>query len=188
MIEHLRPATVLLLIFTALVGLAYPLAVTGLGQIALPAVANGSVAMSRGAAVGSTLIGQSFTSDKYFHGRPSAAGDGYNAAASSGSNLGPTSQKLFDRVKASVESLGSTGPVPADAVTASGSGLDPHISPQFAELQIKRVAKARGVAEHDVRSILERVREQPMLGFIGEPQVNVLKLNLELDRRLKASG
>lgn len=185
MIEHLRPATVILLIFTALTGLAYPLVITGLAQMALPAAANGSIATRQGAVVGSNLIGQLFTSDKYFHGRPSAAGDGYNAVASSGSNLGPTSQKLLDRIKASVDSIGASAPVPADAVTASASGLDPHISPQFAGLQIRRVANARGVSEQEVRTIVDRVREQPLLGFIGEPRVNVLKLNLALDDGLK---
>lgn len=188
MIEHLRPATVILLIFTALTGLAYPLAITGLAQVALPASANGSLLSTNDTTAGSVLLGQSFSSDKYFHGRPSAAGDGYNAASSSGSNLGPTSQKLVDRVKASAEALALSRPVPADALTASASGLDPHISPRFAELQIDRVAKARGVADDEVRKILGRLVERPTLGFIGQPVVNVLRLNLALDQSLRSGG
>jgi K+-transporting ATPase ATPase C chain len=188
MIEHLRPACVMLVLFTLLTGLAYPLTMTGIAQLAAPAGANGSLAINKGAVVGSMLIGQSFTSDKYFHSRPSAAGDGYNAAASSGSNLGPTSQKLLDRVKASAHALGAPFPVPADAVTASGSGLDPHISPQFAEAQVKRVAASRAVEVQRIRQIVARESEMPSLGFIGEPRVNVLKLNLVLDAELSDSG
>ena len=188
MLEHIRPAVIVLALFTLLTGVAYPLAMTGIAQLAIPSLANGSLATTDGTVVGSTLIGQAFVSDKYFQPRPSAAGDGYNAAASSGSNLGPTSQKLMDRVAASAQKLGENRPLPADAVTASASGLDPHISPQFAELQVKRVAAARAVPEQRVRDIVERVSEQPLLGFIGEPRVNVLKLNMALDRNLKGSG
>lgn len=188
MFEHLRPAVVVLAVFTFLTGVAYPLAMTGFAQLAMPTLANGSLAATDGAVVGSTLIGQAFVSDKYFQPRPSAAGDGYNAAASSGSNLGPTSKKLLDRVAASAQKLGANGPLPADSVTASGSGLDPHISPQFAELQVNRVAAARGVPEQQVRDIVTRISERPLLGFIGEPRVNVLVLNMALDRNLKGSG
>lgn len=186
--EYVRPAFVMLLLFTALTGLIYPLAMTGIAQVVAPAPANGSLAVSKGALIGSKLIGQAFTSDKYFHSRPSAAGDGYNAAASSGSNLGPTSQKLLDRAKASADALGMPLPVPADAVTASGSGLDPHISPQFAQMQVKRVAAARAVNEQRIHEILSRISEAPALGFIGEPRVNVLELNMTLDADLAAAG
>lgn len=186
--EYVRPAFVMLVLFTALTGLIYPLAMTGIAQVVAPAPANGSLAVSKGALIGSKLIGQAFTSDKYFHSRPSAAGDGYNAAASSGSNLGPTSQKLLDRAKASTDALGMPLPVPADAVTASGSGLDPHISPQFAQMQVKRVAAARAVNEQRIQEILSRISEAPALGFIGEPRVNVLELNMTLDADLAASG
>jgi K+-transporting ATPase ATPase C chain len=186
--EYLRPACVMLVLFTVLTGLAYPLAMTGIAQVVAPAAANGSLSVSKGAVVGSKLIGQAFTSDKYFHSRPSAAGDGYNAAASSGSNLGPTSQKLLDRVKASADALGTPLPIPADAVTASGSGLDPHISAQFAETQVNGVAAARSVQEQRVREILSRVSQAPALGVIGEPRVNVLELNLALDAELSGSG
>ena len=151
MIAHLRPAILMLAIMTLLTGVAYPFAMTGLGQLLLPGAANGSLALKDNTVIGSTLIGQAWTSDKYFWGRPSAAGDGYNAAASSGSNLGPTSQKLMDRIKADAEKLHQTSTVtllPADAVTASGSGLDPDISPNFAKLQVARVAKARGLQKN----------------------------------------
>lgn len=188
MTEHLRPSCVMLVLFTVLTGLVYPLALTGFAQLAVPALANGSLVANNGVIVGSTLIGQSFNSDKYFHSRPSAAGDGYDAAASSGSNLGPTSQKLLDRVKAAVATLGIGSPVPADAVTASGSGLDPHISPQFADAQVKRVAQARAVDEQRIRTIVERVCERPVLGFIGEPRVNLLELNMALDKELTGSS
>lgn len=185
--EHLRPACVMLVLLTVLTGFAYPLAMTGIAQIAAPAAANGSLVASKGAVVGSSLIGQSFTSDKYFHSRPSAAGDGYNATASSGSNLGPTSQKLLGRVKASADAIGTPSPIPADGVTASGSGLDPHISPQFADVQVNRVAAARGVPDKRVRDILVRVSQAPAFGIIGEPRVNVLELNMALDAELSGS-
>lgn len=184
MTDHLRPAFVMLMLFTVLTGFAYPLALTGIAQVIAPGAANGSLVVSEGRVLGSALIGQAFASDKYFHPRPSAAGDGYNAAASSGSNLGPTSQKLLDRVKASADALGSASSVPADAVTASGSGLDPHISPRFAEVQVKRVAAARGVSDQRISDILLRHTQGPALGFIGETRANVLKLNLALDAEL----
>jgi potassium-transporting ATPase KdpC subunit len=201
MLQHIRPAIVLLVLFTALTGLAYPLAVTGIAQIALPRQANGSLIEKDGAVVGSALIGQNFKSDKYFHPRPSATTDTdpndstktidspYNAANSSGSNLGPTSQKLADRVKASVEAWRATagqGPVPADAVTTSASGLDPDVSPATALAQVASVAKARSLDAGRVRELVEASIEKPFLGLIGEPRVNILRLNLALDQ-LKSS-
>ena len=201
MLQHLRPALVLIVLFSALTGLVYPLAVTGIAQIAMPYQANGSLIEKDGAVIGSTLIGQGFKSDRYFHPRPSATTDTdpndssktidapYNAANSSGSNLGPTSQKLVDRVKGGVEawrSMAGPGPVPADAVTTSASGLDPHVSPQDALAQVASVAKARGVPEDQVRKLVDDAVERPFLGLIGEPKVNVLQLNLALDR-LKSS-
>jgi K+-transporting ATPase ATPase C chain len=184
MLAHLRPAILMFLIMTLLTGIAYPFAMTGIGQLLLPGAANGSLALKDNTVVGSNLIGQAWTSDKYFWGRPSAAGDGYNAAASSGSNLGPTSQKLMDRIKADAEKLHQSSAVillPADAVTASGSGLDPDISPDFARLQVVRVAKARGLAEDQVKSLVETHIQWPVAGLFGEARVNVLLLNMALD-------
>lgn len=184
MMSYLRPAIVLTVAFTVLTGLVYPLVITGLAQTALPMQANGSLIRKDDAVVGSALIGQSFGSEKYFWSRPSAAGDGYDAAASSGSNLGPTSAKLAERVKADVERLhasGISGNVPADAGMASGSGLDPHISPDFARAQIARVARARGLAESSLAATVERFTEGRLFGIVGEPRVNVLLLNLALD-------
>src|SRR5271165_3839934 len=191
MIQHLRPAVVLLVLLSALTGLVYPLAVTGIAQIALPRQANGSLIEKDGAVVGSALIGQNFKSDRYFHPRPSATTDTdpndstktidapYNAAASTGSNLGPTSQKLADRVKAGVEAwrtMAGPNPVPADAVTTSASGLDPDVSPQAALAQVASVAKARGLDETRVRELAEASVEKPFFGLIGEPRVNILRL------------
>jgi potassium-transporting ATPase KdpC subunit len=197
MTQHLRPALVLTVLFSVLTGLVYPLAVTGIAQISMPYQANGSLIVRDGSVVGSALIGQWFKSDRYFHPRPSATTDTdpndssktidapYNAANSAGSNLGPTSQKLADRVKGGVEAwraMAGAGPVPADAVTTSASGLDPHVSPQTALAQVASVAKARGLPEDKVRAVVDAAIESPFLGLIGEPRVNVLELNLALDR------
>jgi potassium-transporting ATPase KdpC subunit len=197
MLAQMRPALVMIVLFSALTGLAYPLAITGIAQIALGRPADGSLLTnSDGVVVGSSLIGQSFTSDKYFHGRPSATSAPdpndstktvdapYNAANSSGSNLGPTSQKLIDRVKGDVDALGGSPaqPVPADAVTTSASGLDPDISPAFARLQVARIAAARNLPEARVQELVDSRIQPPFLGLFGEPRVNVLLLNMALDR------
>ena len=185
MLQHLRPALVLLTLFTILTGVAYPFAITGLAQTLFPHQANGSLVVRDGKTIGSELIGQSFASPGYFHGRPSATGpEPYNAMASSGSNLGPTSNALIERVKADVDRLHADNPgaaIPVDLVTASGSGLDPHVSIAAAEFQIPRIARARGVDANLLRALIEKHRERPVLGLLGEPVVNVLALNLALD-------
>lgn len=183
-ITSLRPALVMTLLFALLLGLAYPLALTGIGQALFPSQANGSLVRDNGVVVGSTVVGQAFASERYFNTRPSAAGDGYDGLASSGSNLGPTSQILADRVQADVARYQETTPgrpVPPDLVTTSASGLDPHISPEAAFYQVDRIARVRGLDRAAVRKLAEQGVEAPLLGFLGEPRVNVFKLNRRLD-------
>jgi len=187
--KNLVTAVLMTIVTTILLGLIYPLVVTGLAQVIFPHQANGSlIKTSDGTVIGSRLIGQPFSSPGYFRSRPSAAGaNGYDASASSGSNLGPTNKKLIDRVKADVEKLQAENPgkpVPIDLVTTSGSGLDPHISPAAAEFQVPRVARERGIAEPELRQILAAHTEGRQFGFLGEATVNVLELNLDLDRTM----
>src|SRR5580765_3765524 len=184
---HIRPALVLLILFSVLTGLIYPAVVTGVAQLVFPRQANGSLIVRAGKVMGSSLIGQPFDDPRYFWGRPSATSPlPYNAASSSGSNQGPTNPALYDAVKGRVAALraadpGNTAPVPVDLVTASGSGLDPHISPAAALYQVGRVAKVRKLDEAAVRQLVERHVEGRQLGVLGEPRVNVLRLNLALD-------
>jgi potassium-transporting ATPase KdpC subunit len=193
MLRQLGPALRFTLFFTVLTGLVYPGVVTGLTQMFFPHRANGSLIVTNGQVVGSSLIGQNFTKPEYFQPRPSAAGNGYDATASGGSNYGPTNQKLIDRVKASIEQFRKdnpdyTGPIPADLVTASASGLDPDISPASAEAQAPRVAKARGIALEQVQQLVAQNTEGRTFGFLGEPRVNVLELNLALDRQFPGTS
>lgn len=175
---------------TILFGLVYPLIVTGLAHILFPNQANGQLIEKDGMVVGSAIIGQGFSSPGYFHSRPSAAGNGWDAANSAGSNLGPTNQKLLDRVKGDVATAQADNPgtpVPIDLVTTSASGFDPHITPASAEFQLPRVAKARGVTVDQLRALVAKHTEGRQLGFLGEPRVNVLELNLDLDRQFPES-
>lgn len=170
---------------TVLFGLIYPLIVTALAQLIFPHNANGQLIIKNGTVVGSSIIGQGFSGPQYFHSRPSAAGNGYDAANSGGSNLGPTNQKLLDRVKADVARAytdNPSAPVPIDLVTTSASGFDPHITPAAAEFQMSRVARARGIAVEELRAIVIKHTEARQLGVLGEPRVNVLELNLDLDK------
>jgi K+-transporting ATPase ATPase C chain len=197
MISSLRPAIVMIVLMTILTGLAYPLAMTGIAGLLFPHQAEGSLIVKDGKVVGSELIGQNFTSDKYFHPRPSATTDTdpndstktipapYNAANSGGSNLAPTAKALVDRVKGDVDKLKAENPgaaIPADLVTTSGSGLDPHISPAAAAFQVPRIAKVRGLPEATVSALVASHTEGALFGLLGEPRVNVLELNLALDQ------
>lgn len=191
MLSQLRRAIVMVALFTLLLGVAYPLAVTGVAQVAFPAQAGGSLIRDAdGQVVGSTLIGQPFAEARYLHPRPSAAGDGYDASASSGSNLGPLNADLAERIKSDADTIrADTGAtvIPADAVTTSASGLDPHISPAYARLQAARVAQARGVDVGVVQQVIDANTEGPVLGFIGQSRVNVLLTNRALDARFPAA-
>jgi K+-transporting ATPase ATPase C chain len=191
--QNLRIAVLMTVVTTLLLGVAYPLAVTGAAQVLFRDKANGQLIERNGRMVGSRIIGQAFSSPGYFHGRPSAAGTGYDAANSAGSNLGPTNRKLIDAIAANVEAAKKDNPgavcpepcrgVPIDLVTASASGLDPHISPAAALFQVPRVARERKVSEDDVRRVVEAQTEGRQWGFLGEPRVNVLLLNLAMDER-----
>jgi len=187
MLNHIRPAVVMIALFTGVLGVGYPLAVTGVAQAAFSDQANGSLVHDKeGRVVGSALVGQAFAAPGYLHPRPSAAGEGYGASASSGSNFGPLNPDLIARVKTDADAFrteAGTKIIPADAVTASASGLDPHISPAYAELQAVRIAKARGVGEAQVREVIRQHVEDRTFGVLGQPRVNVLMTNRALDAR-----
>jgi K+-transporting ATPase ATPase C chain len=190
--QQILPGLRIKIFMTVVLGVIYPLAITGICQVLFPHQANGSLVTSGGKVIGSELIGQNFAKPEYFHPRPSAAGnDGYDASSSSGSNYGPTNQKLIDRVKAAAdqfrkENPGYRGPIPADLLTTSGSGLDPHLSPASALAQAPRIASARGASVDRIEALIAQQAERPGLGLIGEPRVNVLKLNLALDLQYPA--
>jgi K+-transporting ATPase ATPase C chain len=183
--KQIYPAIAMTVVLTFLLGIVYPLVVTGLAQVIFPSQANGSLIEKDGKVIGSRLIGQPFSGPGYFHSRPSAAGAGYDGAASSGTNLGPTSKKLFEeQITERAETLREMNPntpIPVDLITASSSGLDPHITPAAADFQVPRVARERGMNEDEVRRLVQQFTEGRQLGFLGEPRVNVLELNLGLD-------
>ena len=184
-LKQIYPAIAITIVLTVLLGIIYPLVVTGLAYVMFPAKAGGSLIEKGGNIIGSRLIGQPFTGPGYFHSRPSAAGSGYDATASAGTNLGPTSQKLMDNVKTAAKALqqeNPNSPIPIDLVTSSASGLDPHITPAAAEFQVPRVARERGLSEDVVRRLVGEHTEGRQFGLLGEPRVNVLELNLALDR------
>jgi potassium-transporting ATPase KdpC subunit len=182
--KNLITAVLMTLVTTALLGIAFPLVITGLAQLIFPKQANGQLITRDGKIIGSHWIGQTFSSPRYFHSRPSSAGTGYDAANSSGSNLGPTNQSLIARVQSDADRLqpeNPGAPIPMDLLTTSGSGLDPHISPEAADFQIPRIARERGLSEETVRNVIHEHSEPRQFGFLGEPRVNVLELNLALD-------
>ena len=185
-VHHLAPAVMYTIVSVILLGIVYPLVMTGISELVFPAQASGSIVYRNGVAVGSDIIGQLWTKPQYFHGRPSAAGSGYDPTSTSGTNLGPTSKKLIDATAATIKALKkdnptSTAPIPMDLVTSSASGIDPDISPDAAYYQVARVAKARGMSADAVRALVDAHISPRMLGFLGEPHVNVMQLNLALD-------